>query len=358
MKSSLHDTLKLAAALVTVAWPASTRGQVFDLGVSASSPGFTALNQQLYQAGTTTVAGDFPNISGGTAHGYATATGAPGVLKARVSGSATAPWPSSWPAGSSGSVQLGAHVTYEDTLTISAPGVPAGTVGSAVAALWVPGSLTGGTASHDGYSSYATADAQAVLNGHFLNGNYSFGDGIGAYSGQPGIPTQITVPFTFTFDTPFAITIHLSLFGQATAYNYHSTLNDPPAGANSAWLDVDYGSSVYWDGLSGVTAGGSLLAPDGFSASGASGTDYTLSYVPVPEPELWAIGSAVGLLALVIGRCRDAGMRGATSRSRCRLFSCHEPSARPAGVALGASGRRQPLGGSRKSAEKPTPKPE
>lgn len=118
--------------------------------------------------------------------------------------------------------------------------------------------------------------------------------------GQFGFPYDQSLNQTVSFNvnvilgTPF----ELSLFARA---------NVGVAGAGPDWFSestVDFGNTISWAGISGVSLAGS---PVGYNLSSASGIDWQQAYAPVPEPAEWLLMGAG--LALLAGRRRSQARR-------------------------------------------------
>ncbi|MCP5516453.1 MAG: hypothetical protein H7A45_04245 [Verrucomicrobiales bacterium] len=250
-------------------------------------------------------------VSSTTSHdnenAYAKGSGGPGVLRAAAGATVAARMPET-PGNSSYLFAAGrVEIEYQDWVTISAPGVAPGTFGTAVVSLWMPGSVGGGTYHLQGYSRNAFANGQVSFQGSVGNDAFGFVEGFRQYEGYGSIPTDAQIPFGFYFDTPFSLSFSLIADAAASASNYREYWSDLPLNS-TATVWVDFGNSIYWDGLSDLTAGGNPLAAGGFSVSSTSGTDYSRSYVPTPEPQTWAVVSGLGLVGFTTLRRRPGRM--------------------------------------------------
>jgi hypothetical protein len=176
-----------------------------------------------------------------------------------------------------------------DSLTITSPGVPTGTPGTLSFSISVNGSLSAPSG-----SSAATYQLQADLGGGAFDINasgtqYSPGLG-GAFIGDPfGIYTA-----TISFQYGFAMPLDVELTATVSAGNDFTS-----TGAGTS----DLGHSLYWNGITNVTASGSPVGS--FTVDSATGGNWTNSFVPVPEPLSISL-LAVGTMGLLSRRSRRA----------------------------------------------------
>jgi len=221
-----------------------------------------------------------PNFSGGSGP-YQGLDNENGV--ASLSGSATGGFDSSG-AGTSlvnwgviklsgdaaGSLNTIAGGIFRDELTITAPGVATGTLGSLTFSLIVDGNLDVGAVG----SSAAGWQLQADLGGGAFDinaGGRQYAPGLGgAYVGTPLGSFSATVNFQFGFAAP--LDVELTASAQAA---YDSRPGMPTA-------SFDLAHSLYWGGIGNISI--NVTAVAGAVVSSASGTDYIGSFAPVPEP--------------------------------------------------------------------------
>jgi hypothetical protein len=185
---------------------------------------------------------------------------------------------------------------FRDDLMFTAPGVAAGTFGTLTFWLAVNGTLQ----ANDVGTPQASWGLQADLGGGYFDINRSgslHGSGPYVYTpGYVGDPFGLysaTVTFQFGFNTP----LDVELTGSAqAAYSFDDGL--PTA-------SFDLAHSLYWGGITDININGTPVG--GVVIASASGTDYSVSLAPVPEP-----GAAVLLLAglpLIAWRLQRARLR-------------------------------------------------
>lgn len=302
-------TVALATALLTAL---SVPAQTFDIGASVSFPGVSPPADRILHAGSVGV--DIVWTAYGSASAVASATGAPGILRAVTTADATAPTPTFAFDETFAASQASAWVYYGDTLTISAsdPGL-AGRPGTAVASLLVPSSMAAYTQLGNNYAGAGGANragGNVTLQGGFGNGGFVFTGAVGVASGSPSsIPTSLEMPFDFNFGVPFHIEVDLSLDVNAGAAVARGTSR--PGGSNYSFVDLDFGQSVYFDGIGLITHDGVGLVPGSYSVTSTSGVDYSQSFVPstvIPESSTWIAAAAIlGAGAIVVRRRRCRG---------------------------------------------------
>ncbi|MFT3734176.1 MAG: PEP-CTERM sorting domain-containing protein [Rhodocyclaceae bacterium] len=192
-----------------------------------------------------------------------------------------------------GSLNAISRGIFRDNVIITAAGVATGTPGSLTYAIFVDGTLAVGTG-----SSAAGWQLQADLGGGAFDINRSatlFGNdpslGVHGYTGDPfGL---YTATINFQFGIAMQLDVELTSSAQA-AYSGTSPVGTMP------YASHDLSHSLYWGGISNVSANGVQVAS--FTAAGESGTNYSLSLAPVPEPASWA--SLLGGLGIVFATLR------------------------------------------------------
>lgn len=101
-----------------------------------------------------------------------------------------------------------------------------------------------------------------------------------------GVTGAFTVQIPFRFGTPLS----LSAGASANSFAEYATA--------SAFSNL--GNSIYWGGIQSVTVDGTVVP---YSLFAASGTDWTRSMAPVPEPSTYGMLLAgIGMLAFVVRR--------------------------------------------------------
>lgn len=226
-------------------------------------------------------------------NGIASAQAGFGTLKGLASAVGT---------GDGSSVDSTATSFFSDTVTIL--GLPTGTAGTMTVSVDVLGSMnysgnclpliTGAPACFAAWSLGVTdgGPTSIDLGGRIDNIKGSTGNGFGMQ----------TATFSFTYGVAF------DLSGGLTVEAY----ND---GLQASSISVDMAHSVYWGGISNVTANG--LPVSSFTVISNSGTDWSQSFVPsttpVPEPSAAVLmGSLLGALCLLQRRRR--GVAGARTQ--------------------------------------------
>jgi hypothetical protein len=186
-----------------------------------------------------------------------------------------------------GSLNAVTRGIFRDAITITAPGVAAGTPGTLSYSIIVDGAL----ATNDIGSDRAGWSLQADVGGGSFDidrGGTLYGGGIYAvqhgYLGDPFGSYSATVGFQFGIASP--LEVELSSSAQA-AYSFDDGL---PAASFLA-------HSLYWGGIGAVAISGVPL--DDFSVASASGTDYRGSMAPVPEPgRVWLMLAGLAVFGL------------------------------------------------------------
>lgn len=117
--------------------------------------------------------------------------------------------------------------------------------------------------------------------------NMSKVDGIEVADPPLGLFTFLT---SVTADTPF------TLIGSALGSVRAGMTENQVASTGSSF--VDFAQSVYWAGVNSVTLVDGT--PVDYTLTSASGTDYSGSLAPIPEPATWILmlGGAAALTAL------------------------------------------------------------
>ena len=300
-----------AAAWLLLASPAGALAQTFDIGAYAHDrdlPSRTA--DRILHGGSVSQFSDYVSPSGsayGSGSASAMATGAVGVLKARATAEATAP---TQPFATTEAFGDGdAWVYYRDTLTIHSPGRE-GRPGSAVVSLRLPGAAMTFGIDHPNKAGVASAGGSVNFQVGLNSDGYMFEGGIGATGALGSIPSHLELPFDFAFGVPFGISLYLAIQASASATSRWDGPPVPSGLVNHAFVDLDFGHSVYWDGLSGIASNGTPLEAGAYTANGADGVDYLQSFVPVPEPEHYALLGGLGLVGFTFWR-RRANSAGA-----------------------------------------------
>jgi hypothetical protein len=275
-----------ASAEIYWYWNTGAR-QAVNFGYGEQPPevgGFEQGASPVKNAGASFSAGPLASASSSLSVDY-------GILKARVAGVATG---GTDVAGSAGSQVIS---RFTDTLTIDHPSLN-GTAGVLSYSYYVPGSFSTVMGGQPGDQTHV---AEGLVEFTVLPGGLSqtYAISYSSYRGASDTPTIPLIPVDgliqvnreFVFGTPLTIGAALSMNGLAGA--------SFSPGASS--FDIDYDNSAYWNGVSGVSAGGSPVS--GWTISSESGTSYLNSFAPaVPEPAHCAGFAAAGLLAFGLWR--------------------------------------------------------
>lgn len=224
----------------------------------------------------------FESLGGGTA----TASAGYGVLKVSTLADGSAD-------GNAYDAQ--ATAGYSDTVTIF--GAPTGTLGTMVVTFDILGSMsysgnctpliTGAAACFAAWSAGAADSGPTSINqgGRVDNIHGASGSSFGMQAAT----------FSFHYGVPF------TLSGSLTAEAYDD-------GLDNSSVSVDMSHSVYWGGISDVTANGQAFTS--FSLTSDSGTDWTKSFIPTtgpsisaaPEPNLAAVIAMLAGAVFVLRR--------------------------------------------------------
>jgi hypothetical protein len=207
------------------------------------------------------------------------------------------------------SAEGAALATWIDLLTLSAPGIAAGTTGVLHGVLLLDGSQTGSVFDIDqGRSNVSAFESSLVLNldmglSHFFverdmsqiwNGSLD----VQEFGLHPGDPFEFAAQVVF--GQPNSVRISTNLAANASADNN-----------GSAFGSADFSSTVYWGGIDGLTLLDGTPVTN-FTLVTTSGFDYTVGHQVegpppgVPEPSALAlllIGGA-GLVRLASRRRR------------------------------------------------------
>jgi hypothetical protein len=276
-----------ASAEIYWYWNTGAR-QVVNFGYGEQPPDVGGLEQgasPVSNAGDSFSAGPLASASSSLSVDY-------GILKARVAGAATG---GTAVGGAAGSQVIS---RFTDTLTIDHPSLN-GTAGVLSYSYYVPGSFSMVTGGQPGDQTHV---AEGLVEFTVLPGGLSqtYAISYSSYRGASDTPTIPLIPVDgliqvnrdFVFGTPFTIGAALSMRGLAAA-RYSP---------GSSSFDIDYDNSAYWNGVSGVSAGGSPVS--GWTISSESGTAYLDSFAPNEVPEAHHAGAtaAAGLLAYGLWR--------------------------------------------------------
>lgn len=222
-------------------------------------------------------------------YGYADTYSSPlfGTLKAKATAAGTSDGYGRWYAGSG--------AAFQDTWTVEAKGL-VGRQGFIIADLVFDRSISYAGSIVDSYgaiamdfgtnlSRYSLSEiALGTLNGVQTTRVEDFGFEVNWLT-----PTfaRASIPITFGADTLFSASVQVS----ALAGYYQGS---------SLW-SADASNSFYWGGIESVID--EIGNPVSFTLVSASGTDYLVSQVPVPEPETYALFVAgLGVLGVSIRR--------------------------------------------------------
>lgn len=199
-----------------------------------------------------------------------------------------------------------ASARMSDSFHVVAPGHE-GKPGTAHLLLIVSGTSTF-SLEGDNVSSYGNFGLRFIGGGldqswHDITGNLFNAPPPGS---RPGIPEggiiELDVPIHI-FDPEYSeapglqFELNATLMAIADSYSGNRI---PTAGSTHA--KVDYGTGVYWGGISSVTVEGVPLSPGSYSITSDSGVNYAQTFAPVPEPEHYAALAGAGLIGFALWR--------------------------------------------------------
>jgi hypothetical protein len=181
-------------------------------------------------------------------------------------------------AGSSTSSTIG----FQDRLTFTKAGVPAGTLGTMTGRIYVSGTVDASAASYP----YTTSQASAAVSVSSSNGLVT--RNVAAYGDRAstgGIPSVITFTVPVKFNEPNFTLLFVQLQTSASSgalWGYQQSF--------SASANANFFSSADWGGIDSVVDDKGN-AVSGWGVSSASGFDYTRSWAAqvVPEPAGWML---------------------------------------------------------------------
>lgn len=241
---------------------------------------------------------DGRGLSGSLARADASSFAAIGALKSEVfAGAATSGWTQQSPnAGATSN----STVYFQDRLTFSAAGLPAGTMGIMTGHIKVNGAVAASAADYP----WAVASAVAAVTTAAGTQTVS-ADGAGPQRGA--IDSDITFELAVKFNEPYFTSLTIQLRTGSTASALWR-----PQWSYAANGGASFFSSVEWEGIDSVVdMQGNAIT--GWSVASASGFDYTRSYdaqaTPVPEPGSWVLMAAGLALCAAVRQCQTAGAR-------------------------------------------------
>ncbi|MEP7302317.1 MAG: PEP-CTERM sorting domain-containing protein [Caldimonas sp.] len=280
-------------------------GNGFNSNQNATSSGLTAVTRSVTGSAQGFPFGGGLVSTGGTASG----TAADGLLQAYSSSNVfVSPFPVAGAYNGANSF-ADTKVSWDDFLTVTSGVVPSHSALTVHASLLLSGSLVGapdtdtafrilGTGVGPGPNSFFTGTlpcslgwCEALINGVAPAGQSSF-------SSVPVIlhtfsNTATGLHFSLEVDSRVGVTV---LYGAA---------------ATSAIATADFGHSLGWGGISGITIDGTGASLANYTLSSADGFDYSHAVVAVPEPESYAMLLAgFGILGLAARRSRRKSLSG------------------------------------------------
>lgn len=255
----------------------------------------------------------------GLTHAYLTSSAQTGAVEV-VAQSVAATAGYGWDSGANISYQAGgsASAQFSDSFTIDSPG-RTGTLGHVTAHFKVLGTqninLTGGVGApiNDNDSSATVDVATTVRLGLASQQDTVSESGTiepSSHTLDGAITPEVTLTADFLFGTPIDVSakIAASVHGNARRVIFDNL--------TQLWVDsvatsnVEYGSSLVWNGITSVTdANGATVAT--WTALSPTGTDYA---VAAPEPEAGTMAAAGLLLLAGIARRRQAPSPETTNR--------------------------------------------
>ena len=188
---------------------------------------------------------------------------------------------------------------FQDSFSITAPGIAAGTPGSLTFSIAVFGDLAPGpgliTSTFQPGDAGWGMDAAASPHGNGPDlisvGGYN---NFTTYSGDPFNIYSATVPFQYGDSYGLAISIGLTGFADG---GYGHDPDNPSLITSVSPASFDLSHSLYWGGITDVTANGSPVT-DFTAISAATGANYANSFAPedsgVPEPaSFWLVAAGI-----------------------------------------------------------------
>lgn len=275
-------------------------GNGFNTFQSMSSSGLGSATDTVSGSAQGSPASGGPVSTSGTAIGTAT----DGLLQAYASvNEFVSPWPFADGAYNGATAYAETKSSWDDILTINAPGVPAHSALTLHGDLLVEGAQLGTPFTLASYLILGTGIGPGP-NSSFASsvpcGNEWCGtllDGV-AWPGQVGFSS---IP----------VTIH-TFAGAATALHYFldvdaiadvTVTNRQPA--TSAVATTDFGHTVGWGGVSDITVDATGASLTGYTLASVDGFDYSHAVSPIPEPETYlTLLAGLGLLGLAARRQR------------------------------------------------------
>jgi hypothetical protein len=192
----------------------------------------------------------------------------------------------------------GAGGRFEDGFSITAPGIPQGTPGSLTFSISVFGELDPGPGPQT--NTFQTGQAgwgmDASASPHGNGPDLISVDGYNNYTTYSGTPFNVfsaTVPFQYGDN--FGLSISVGLTGYADGGDGHDP-NNPSLITYVTPASFDLSHSLYWAGISNVTANGNPVTD--FTALSPDGVNYANSFAPqdsgVPEPaSFWLVAAGI-----------------------------------------------------------------
>lgn len=268
--------ISLGAASMSFAQAPSTQACI-------SAPGLTQLLCGVNSTEPTAFSGTEIGVGGlALGSGAAAALAQFGTLKASSSATALA--------SSSGASAL---ALVRDSLAISSPGLDGrqGFVDFRIDYSWL---FSNDTSSSNGQFNFADVTLEFGAGGAYARQQISQGE-------RPGTVVSQLVPIGLLGDNHTALDAQLGSFFEVrmpfvfgVEYNFRQSLQVASQSFDGATASIDAFNSAYWGGMVVRDENLGLVA---FTADSGSGTDYTRSYAPVPEPATWLL-AALGLMAL------------------------------------------------------------
>jgi hypothetical protein len=164
----------------------------------------------------------------------------------------------------------------------------------------------------------ATVTVQAQTGSLFQNGPGVIVNPFGEF--RPGLPADPVADGHFTFNEPFLIETLITL---GTPFRFGLTMVTETRqftgfGAGSA--DIQMGSTITWNGITGLSIAGVPVDPNAYTFSSASGLDYRNSFLgrgpSDPDPPAPSVPEPL-LSVLMGGGAALAGLRRRRRSTRC-----------------------------------------
>ena len=206
-----------------------------------------------------------------------------------------------YPIESLGDGSADATAFWSDLFTIDIPGHP-GEAGLLFASVVIDGFADASGSAQARFNFSAKRDASIIA---AITETFRPGGALGS-----GVPGVVEMAISFTEGTPFLFQMGVSVeVGRCSIFCSGAESLEPGT------VDINFGHTVVWNGVSGIQLGALTIPTGGFAVTGASGVDYTASFATpspsqVPEvPEPGTVTLLLTGLGLIGARCRRSSSR-------------------------------------------------